>query len=76
MLAARIVALHYHAMYNLACCIQPNMPGELQLRCQGRAQALGRQSDMMRADYLRHQKTDPARRSAGLPASAAGALAA
>jgi hypothetical protein len=71
MLAARIVVLHYHAMYDLACCIQPNIPGDLQLRCQSRAQALGRQSDMMRADYLRDQQTDPARRPAGLPASAA-----
>jgi hypothetical protein len=71
MLAARIVTLHYHAMYDLACSIQPNVPAELQLRCQGRAQALGRQSDMMRADYLKHQQTNPARRPAGLPASAA-----
>ena len=71
MLAARIVALHYHAMYNLACAIQPNVPGDLQLRCQGRAESLGRQSDKMRADYLRHQQTNPARRPAGLPASAA-----
>jgi hypothetical protein len=71
MLAARIVALHYHAMYDLACSIQPNMPGDLQLRCQGRAESLGRQSDKMRADYLHHQQTNPARRPAGLPASAA-----
>jgi hypothetical protein len=71
MLAARIVALHYHAMYNLACCIQPNMPGDLQLRCQSRGESLGRQSDKMRAEYLHHQQTNPARRPAGLPASAA-----
>jgi hypothetical protein len=71
LLAARIVALHFHAMHDLACSIQPNIPGELQLRCQGRAIQLGRQSDMMRADYLSHQQTDPARRPAGLPASAA-----
>jgi hypothetical protein len=71
MLAARIVALHYHAMYNLACCIQPNMPGDLQLRCQARGESLGRQSDKMRAEYLHHQQTNPARRPAGLPASAA-----
>ena len=71
MLAARIVVLHYHAMYNLACCIQPNTPSDLQLRCQGRGESLGRQSDKMRADYLRHQQTNAARRPAGLPASAA-----
>jgi hypothetical protein len=47
------------------------MPGDLQLRCQGRAESLGRQSDKMRADYLHHQQTNPARRPAGLPASAA-----
>ena len=69
MLAARIVALHYHAMYDLACSIQPNIPGELQLRCEGRAMQLGRQSDKMQADYLKRQKTEPARRPAGLPAS-------
>ncbi len=50
---------------------QPNVPGELQLRCQGRVLQLGRQSDMMRADYLSRQQTDPPRRPAGLPASAA-----
>ena len=71
MLAARIVVLHYHAMYNLACSIQPNVPPDLQLRCQGRGESLGRQSDKMRADYLRHQQTNPARRPAGLLASAA-----
>ena len=71
MLAARIVVLHFHAMHNLACAIQPNVLGELQLRCQSRALQLGRQSDTMRADYLRHQQTDPARRPACLPASAA-----
>src|SRR5271167_2971892 len=47
MLAARIIALHFHAMHDLACSIQPGIPGELQLRCQGRAYQLGRQSDMM-----------------------------
>ena len=71
MLAARIVALHFHAMYNLAGCIQPNMPADLQLRCQGRGESLGRQSDKMRAEYLHNQRTNPARRPAGLPASAA-----
>ena len=71
MLAARIVALHFHAMHHLACAIQPNIPGDLQLRCEGRAQALGRQSDKMQADYLKRQKTEPARRPAGLPASVA-----
>jgi hypothetical protein len=71
MLAARIVALHFHAMYDLACSIQPNISGELQLRCQGSAMQLGRQSDMMRADYLSRQETEPARRPACLPASAA-----
>jgi hypothetical protein len=71
LLAARIVALHFHAMHDLACSIQPNIPGELQLRCQGRAIQLGRQSDMMRADYLNRQQTEQARRPAGLPASAA-----
>ena len=71
MLAARIVALHYHAMYNLACCLQPNTPGDLQLRCQARGESLGRQSDKMRAEYLHNQQTNPARRPAGLPASAA-----
>jgi hypothetical protein len=71
MLAARIVALHYHAMYNLACALQPNVPGDLQLRCQSRGESLGRQSDKMRAEYLHHQQTSPARRPAGLPASAA-----
>ncbi len=70
MLAARIVVLHFHAMHDLACCIQPNVPGDLQLRCQARAQALGRQSDKMRADYLLNQQNNPARRPAGLPASA------
>jgi len=70
LLAARIVALHFHAMYDLACSIQPNVPGPLQLRCEGRAQALGRQSDKMLTDYLKRQKTEPARRPAGLPASA------
>jgi hypothetical protein len=71
MLAARIIALHYHAMYNLACCLQPNTPGDLQLRCQARGESLGRQSDKMRAEYLHNQQTNPARRPAGLPASAA-----
>src|SRR6202453_805050 len=71
MQAARIVALHFPAMHDLACSIQPNVPGELQLRCEGRAMQLGRQSDKMRADYLKCQKTEPARRPAGLPASAA-----
>jgi hypothetical protein len=71
MLAARIVALHFHAMYNLACATQPNVPGDLQLRCQGRALQLGRQSDMMRAEYLNRQETEAPRRPAGLPASAA-----
>jgi hypothetical protein len=74
MLAARIVALHFHAMHNLAGSIQPNISGEMQLRRQTRAQALGRQSDMMRTDYLRRQQTEPARRPAGLPASAAPEL--
>jgi hypothetical protein len=71
MLAARIVALHFHAMYTLACAIQPNVPGDLQLRCQGRAAQLGRQSDMLRAEYLSRQETEAPRRPAGLPASAA-----
>ncbi len=71
MLAARIVVLHYHAMHDLACSIQPGIPGDLQLRCQGRAYQLGRQSDMLRAEYLHCQQTEPARRPAGLPASAA-----
>jgi hypothetical protein len=70
LLAARIVALHFHAMHDLACSIQPNVPGPLQLRCEGRAFQLGRQSDMLRTDYLKRQKTEPARRPAGLPASA------
>ena len=69
--AARIVALHFHAMHDLDCAMQPNIPGELQLRCEGRAMQLGRQSDKMRADYFKRQKTEPARRPAGLPASAA-----
>ncbi len=69
--AARIVALHFHAMYDLGCAIQPTVTNELQLRCQARAQALGRQSDKMRADYLYRQESEPARRPAGLPASAA-----
>ncbi len=69
--AARIVALHFHAMYDLGCAIQPTVTSELQLRCQTRAQALGRQSDKMRADYLHRQESEPARRPAGLPASAA-----
>ena len=67
MQAARIVALHYHAMYNLACCLQPNTPSDVQLRCQARRESLGRQSDKMQAEYLHNQKTNPA----GLPASAA-----
>jgi hypothetical protein len=67
MQAARIVALHYHAMYNLACCLQPNTPSDVQLRCQARGESLGRQSDKMQAEYLHNQKTNPA----GLPASAA-----
>ena len=71
MLAARIIVLHYHAMYNLACCLQPNTPGDLQIRCQGRAESLGRQSDKMRAEYLHHQQTNPARRPLGLPAAVA-----
>ena len=77
MQAARIVTLHYHAMYNLACCLQPNTPSDLQLRCQGRGESLGRQSDKMLAEYLHNheylhnQQTNPARRPAGLPASAA-----
>ncbi len=71
MLAARIVTLHYHSMYDLACSIQPNVPGELQLRCEVRAMQLGKQSDKMQADYLKRQTTEPARRPAGLPASAA-----
>jgi hypothetical protein len=58
-------------MYNLACCLQPNTPGDLQLRCQARGESLGRQSDKMRAEYLHNQQTNPARRPAGLPASAA-----
>src|SRR5580658_2300273 len=62
MLAARIIALHYHAMYNLACCLQPNTPGDLQLRCQARGESLGRQSDKMRAEYLHNQQTNPPRR--------------
>ncbi len=69
--AARIVALHFHAMYDLGCAIQPTVTNEMQLRCQARAQALGRQSDKMRADYLYRQESEPARRPAGLPASAA-----
>ena len=72
MLAARIVALHYHAMYDLACSIQPNIPGDLQLRCEALALQLGQQSDKMRTDYLKHQKTEPARRPAGLPACVGG----
>jgi hypothetical protein len=70
MQAARIVALHYHAMYNLACCLQPNTPSDVQLRCQARGESLGRQSDKMQAEYLHNQKTNPARRPAGPPASA------
>ena len=70
LIAARIVALHFHARYDLACSIQPNVPGPLQLRCEGRAFQLGRQSDMLRIDYLKRQKTEEARRPAGLPASA------
>ena len=71
MQAARIVTLHYHAMYNLACCLQPNTPGDLQIRCQARGESLGRQSDKMQAEYLHNQQTNPARRPAGLPAFAA-----
>jgi hypothetical protein len=71
MLAARIIALHYHAMYNLACCLRPNTPGDLQLRCQARGESLGRQSDKMRAEYHHTPHTTRARRPAGLPASAA-----
>jgi hypothetical protein len=71
MQAARIVALHYHAMYNLACCLQPNTPSDVQLRCQARGESLGRQSDKMQAEYLHNQQTNPARRPAGLPAFAA-----
>ena len=71
MLAARIVALHYHAMHDLACSIQPDVPGELQLCCEGRAMQLGRQSDKLQADYLKRQNSEPARRPAGLPASVA-----
>src|ERR1700677_1233568 len=62
--AARIVALHFHAMHDLACSIQPNVPGKLQLHCEGRAMQLGRQSDKMRVDYLKRQMTEPARRAA------------
>src|SRR5580700_1351335 len=75
MLAARIIALHYHAMYNLACCLQPNTPSDVRLRCRGRGESLGRQSDKMRAEYLHDQQTNQARRPAGLPASAAVAVA-
>ena len=67
--AACIVALHYHAMHDLACSIQPNVPGPLQLRCEARAQSLARQSVKLRTDYLKRQEVEPARRPAGLPAS-------
>ncbi len=65
-LAARIVALDRHVMWNLACAAHPGVAADLQMRAQGRAGTLGRLLDLTRAEYRRLQADAPCQ-PAGLP---------
>ena len=65
-LAARIVALDRHVMWNLACAAHPGVAADLQLRAQGRAGTLGRLLDATRDEYRRLQADAPCQ-PVGLP---------
>jgi outer membrane biosynthesis protein TonB len=58
LLAARIVAMHYHIMEDLHRAAQPDLAPGLQLRFQARAHALGKLVDAMLFD-LRDRQTAP-----------------
>lgn len=74
MLATRVVATHYHAMHDLGCATQLNLPPNLQLRYQGRACTLSRLMDATLHTLMDRQTAAP-RCVAGLPAVAAAARA-
>jgi hypothetical protein len=58
LLAARIIAMHYHIMEDLYRAAQPDLAPGLQLRFQARAHALGKLVDAMLFD-LRDRQTAP-----------------
>jgi hypothetical protein len=68
MLAARVVAAHYHVMDNFRCAAQPGLPPNLQLRFQARAVALSRLMDATLHNLLDRQ-TAAARQPGALPAA-------
>ena len=70
MLATRVVATHYHAMHNLGCATQRDLPTDLQLRLQGRAVALSVLMDATLHTLMDRQTAAP-RRVAALPAPVA-----
>lgn len=73
MLATRVVATHYHAMHNLGCATQRDLPIDLLLRFQGRAVALSRLMDATLNTLFDRQTAAP-RRVAGLPAAVTPSL--
>ena len=70
MLAARIIAAHYHAMHNLCCAAQTHLPQNLQFRYQALADTLSRLVDATTRELMQRQ-TAPARQPLGLPESVA-----
>jgi len=70
MLATRVVATHYHAMHNLGCATQHDLPPDLQLRFQGRAVALSRLMDATLNTLFDRQTAAP-RRVRGLTGAVA-----
>jgi len=68
MLAARIVATHFHIIDDLRCAAQPDLAPNLRVRHRRSAGALGRMHDAARAELTRRQAY-PALKPAALPVS-------
>jgi hypothetical protein len=70
MLAARIVAAHFHTMDNFRCAAQRDLPPDLQLRFQGRAVTLSRMMDLTLHNFMDRQTVAPRRPAVTVPVAA------
>jgi hypothetical protein len=71
MLAAGIIAAHYHMMDSMRCAVRPELPAELHLRFVGRGIALSNLMMTMQRD-LEQRQTREALRPVGLPVPVPG----
>jgi len=71
MLAAGVVAAHYHMMDSMRCAVQPELPATLQLRFLGRAIALSNLASATQRD-LEGRQTRAALQPVGIPVPVPG----